>query len=406
MSQQTPPTTSVNTLLAFLTAATKRLSSPTFIEELGAHLSKHPMEDRGAIFEQVVAHEYKVIWPTGDTTNIATEPHLSPTSPPTLPTTLLSASEWTEASTAANLAATPPRDADARNDSSLHRVLHLLNYYVNEVPDPQLTPGLLRAWQQLELIEERAVLRSSLPDAEYATLLEQDRDCDGWGEQCYKDLNTEFPTLAPQQRLERAKEIQTIGMAALLKASPNFQELEPGQKQTVIQSIPYEARKPIILMNVLNVVMQQMQKMQMLGQSLIQQFMEQLPTMAPEQRKAVLDNLRAKAFEVLPNNFIELSGAERQKAAMLVPFEQKLPVLKWNAMCAALSIWNSQGGHGHGHGGGHGHSHGGVACDGNHEEDATASTPPNPTSHPTPPNPPQADDDKGDEDESDFAEVS
>ena len=87
----TKPDTSVKTLLAFLTAATKRLSSPAFIEELGDHLSKHPLEDRGAIFEQVVAHEYKVIWPKGDTTNISTEPHLSPTLPPTLPTTLLSA---------------------------------------------------------------------------------------------------------------------------------------------------------------------------------------------------------------------------------------------------------------------------------------------------------------------------
>jgi hypothetical protein len=351
------PTTSVHSLIQFLSTATKRLSSPDFLTFLGGHLSKHPMEDRGAIFEQVVAHEYRLLWP--DSSNIETEPGIPNDSVPALPDTLLSASEWAKASKIANLSAIPPRDADERNDPTLHRVLELLNYYVNEAPDPRATPAIMRAWQQLELIEERAVLRSGLPDSEYNDLLRQDRECDEWGEKCYNDLNAELPKLTPQERVARVKEIQKAGMDALTARAPNFGEMEAGEKQSIIQSIPTEERKPIIKMNVLNVVMMQMQKMQMLGQSMIQQFMQKIPTMTPEQQKQALEGLREKAFEVLPDNFIELNQEERQKAAMSVPFEKKLPVMKWNAMCAALSILANGGGHGHSHGHGqcHGHSH-------------------------------------------------
>ena len=361
MSDANQQETSPQELLQFLANATKRLSSPDFLTELGTHLSQHPMDDRGAVFEQVIAHEYSVLWPKSSSKVDEEEEEEAKEVPVTneLPTPLLSAAKWADVSRDANVAA--GREVDARNDPTLHRVLELLDLYVNEKPDPKFTPQILRGWQQLELMEERVVLRSSLPDEQYATFLRRDRDCDEYGEKCYKDLNEDLPLLTPQGRVNRAQEIQKEGMETLLAKAPTFAELEPGEKQKVIQDLTFEERKPVILMNVLNVVMGQMQKMQMLGQNMIQQFIQQIPHMPPAQQKETLEKLRSKAFEVLPDNFIDLTAEERQKAAMLVPYAKKLPVLRWNAMCAALSMLRQRQ---MGGGGGHGHTHDGKPCGG------------------------------------------
>jgi len=106
----------------------------------------------------------------------------------------------------------------------------------------------------------------------------------------------------------------------------------------VIQDMTAEERKPIIEMNVLNVVVGHMQKMQKMGESMIQQYLQVLPTMDQKQIAIQLEQLRVKAFEVLPDNFVKLSMEDRQIAAMSVPYEKKIPVVKWNAMCAALQI--------------------------------------------------------------------
>ena len=350
---------SAKSLLYFLSNATKRLSSPDFVAFLGTHLNQHTFEDRGAIFEQVIAFEYCKLF-KDNTTNPTeqTEDNITTTTEE-LRSPLFNAKEWSEESKRANAEA--GIDLEERNDPTLHKVLALLDYYVNEKPHAQ-ADQILRGWQQLELMEERAALRSSLPDEEFAALLTRDKECDKYGEECYNELNQTLPTLPPQKRLEKAQTIQKAGMAALLKASPNFKDLEPGEKQKVIQDMSSTDRKPVIRMNVLNVVMQQMQRMQMLGQQMIQQFMQLIPKMQPSQQEAQMNMLREKAFEVLPNNFIEMSVEDRQVAAMSVPYEKKLPVIRWNAMCAALqTLMHRQQSGG---GGGHGHSHGGKPCGG------------------------------------------
>jgi hypothetical protein len=341
-SLATPPVTSAKSLLRFLEAARLRLSSPIFMTELGQHLSQHSYADRGAIFEQVVAYEYQRLWPLEGTNNEqsvgegTSATAVAAVSESLQLNTLLDASDWAKESKRANLEA--DREPDARNDSTLHKVLILLNYYVNEQPDTDASPRILRGWQQLELAEERAVLRSNLPDERFADLLQRDKDCDSYGEQCYNKLNVELSNLPPQQRLEKTKAIQDAGMKRLMEKAPNFQKLGPGERQKVIQDMTAEERKPIIEMNVLNVVVGHMQKMQKMGESMIQQYLQVLPTMDQKQIAIQLEQLRVKAFEVLPDNFVKLSMEDRQIAAMSVPYEKKIPVVKWNAMCAALQI--------------------------------------------------------------------
>jgi hypothetical protein len=353
-SSSLPPTTTPNQLLQFLTAATGRLQSSDFLQFLGSHLSQHPATDRSAVFEQVIAYEYKQLFPrAGDETINDAD---------TLPDTFLGAAEWSEETKRANLEA--QREPDERNDAILHQVLSLLDYYVNEKPDPRITPSILQGWQQLEMVEERIAVRATLPDAEFASMLERDRACDAYGAECYNTLNITITLMPPQERLTKITAMQQAGMAALMAHAPNFQELEPVEKQQAIQSMPYEERKPVIKMNVLNVVMKQMQKIQILGQRMAQQFMQVIPSMAASQQRAQLAMLQEKAYKVLPDNFPDLSVEKKQQAVMAVPFDQKMPVMRWNSMIQALTMLNQQQRHGGGGGGGgaHGHSHNGQPC--------------------------------------------
>ena len=127
----------------------------------------------------------------------------------------------------------------------------------------------------------------------------------------------------------------------------------------------------------------EMQRMQMIGQQLLQQYLKIIPQMDVAQQKAQHDRLQGKAIEVLPDGFLEMSVQEKQRAVNKVKKEDKMPVMKWNAMCMALQVLANGGGmggsqhghghshaaHGHGHSNqqhGHGHSHGGKPSDGNH----------------------------------------
>ena len=175
--------------------------------------------------------------------------------------------------------------------------------------------------------------------------------------------------------------IKKAGQEALVAKAANFYEITPSERQAVIESMSAEEREPILRVNALQEVMKEMQRMQMIGQQLLQQYLKVIPQMDLAQQKAQHDRLQGKAIEVLPDGFLAMSVQEKQRAVNRVKKEDKMPVMKWNAMCMALQVLANGGGgaqqghghshaaHGHGHSHqqhGHGHSHGGKPCDGNH----------------------------------------
>ena len=387
-----PPMTTKE-LADFLRISTSTLAQPDFIRRLGSIVLGAPSSERGALVEQLLAREYELVWrgATGrdlsgnacdDGDNAADTSALSKT---TYDRPYMTTEEWA----AFSKEVCGPDEEDPRGDRTLMLVLEALDYHVNVHPGPH-SKVLTQCWAQVQLMEERAVTRAHLEDTDFEKMVALDELCETKVTQYARELWEEIPLAEPQARVQIIQKIRSAGQEALTKKAANFNEMGPSERQAVIESMSAEERDPILRMNALREVMNEMQRMQMIGQQLLQQYMKIIPQMDIEQQKAQHDRLQAKAVEVLPAGFLEMSVQEKQRAVQQVRKEDKMPVMKWNAMCMALQILanGGHGGHGHGHGHGHrhghghghshgqhghshgqhvhGHSHGGKPCDGNH----------------------------------------
>eukprot|EP00946_MAST-07B_sp_MAST-7B-sp1_P002663 g2663.t1 len=347
-----------------LRLSTVTIAQPQFIRRLGGVVLGAPSSERGALVEQLLAREYALVWrrvigkdldgcavKDGSDADAA-----AAAASASYAEAYMTAEEWETYSKEV----CGPDEEDPRGDKTLLSVLEALDYHVNVQPSPH-AKVLAQLWDQVQLMEERAINRAHLDDSEFEKMASLDEACEEKVREYAEGLWEEIPMAAPQARVEIIQGIKSAGKEALVEKAAGFDEMTPSDRQAVIESMSLEEREPILKMNALQEVMTEMQRMQMIGQQLLQQYLRIIPQMDIAQQKAQHDRLQAKAVEVLPDGFLEMSVPDKQRAVNKVKKEDKMPVMKWNAMCMALQMLSNGGvgGHGHSHGaGGHGHSHG------------------------------------------------
>ena len=348
----------------FLRIAMGTIAQPDLMKRLGSAVMGAPATERGALVEQVLAREYELIWmeimgkghdgASVDKTGLEAVRNEMSKEP------YMTVDEWTEYSKTV----CGDEEDDPRGDKTLLDILDALDHHVNQNPSPHAAV-LTDLWTKVQLMEERLITRAHLKDDEFQRLLSLDETCEKKVKDYGAELWQEIPMSPPQKRVQIIQSIKKAGADALTAKAPNFNELTPSERQTVMESMSLEERDPILRMNALREVMHEMQRMQMIGQQLVQQYISVIPQMDVDQQKAQHDRLQAKAMEVLPEGFMQMTVEEKQKAVNSVRGEKKMPVMKWNSMCMALQILANSStatkahGHGHSHGAHeHGHSHG------------------------------------------------